>query len=173
MTNSKKKGNYWENRLAEWLTVNGIKAWKDGASGGSNREKSDVGNNLNLHLEMKAGNQVPKKIYDWYDKVVLESNKTHNTPYVVVHKDNRPKDEFLFILNGYDWLELVSGEKLADLQSGIPNTDKWLIKSAIEALKKVLKILEKYSQGYFFRLKKLWKQENPIKIICITLVKHT
>ncbi len=39
MVNVKKKGNAWENRLAQWLTENGVKAFKDSASGGGNREK--------------------------------------------------------------------------------------------------------------------------------------
>ena len=144
MTNSKKKGNFWENRLSDWLNNNGIKAWKDGASGGGDKEKSDIGNNLNLHLEMKAGKQVPKKIYDWFDKAVLESNKTHNIPYIIVHRDNRPVEEFLFILNGYDWLDLIKGQSDTKIESVIPKTDQYAVKAGIEKLKKVLKILEKY-----------------------------
>ena len=49
MINPKKKGNLWENRLANWLKDNGIRAWKDGASGGGNREKGDIGNNLDMN----------------------------------------------------------------------------------------------------------------------------
>lgn len=145
MPNNKKKGNFWENRLADWLNENGIRAWKDGASGGGNREKSDIGNNLNLHLEMKAGNQVPKKIYDFYLQAESEAIRTKNTPIVVMHKDGRPKDEFMFLLNGYDFISLLTEKK--EVQGGIQQTDKWIVKSAIEALKKVLKLLEKYENN--------------------------
>ena len=54
MINVKKKGNKGENKFANWLVKNGIKAWKDSASGGGNNEKADIGNNLNLHFEVKT-----------------------------------------------------------------------------------------------------------------------
>ena len=52
--NSKKKGNAGENAFANFLVRNGIKVWKDSASGGGTNEKGDVGNNLNIHFEIKT-----------------------------------------------------------------------------------------------------------------------
>ena len=139
--NSKKKGNFWENRWSDWLNNHGIKAWKDGQSGGGNRVKSDVDNNIDIHFEMKAGKQVPKKIYDFYDQATKDAEKTHNTPYVITHRDGRPKEEFLVIMNCYDWLDLYRGENEV---GDIDKNDKWVIKKAIDILKQVLKLLEKY-----------------------------
>ena len=56
--NVKKKGNLWENKLANWLTSKGIKAWKDGASEGGNREKGDIVNNIPCMSKSKDGKNI-------------------------------------------------------------------------------------------------------------------
>lgn len=106
--NSKKKGNLWENRWANWLRDNGIKAWKDGASGGGDREKGDVGNNLNLHMEVKGVKAINlKKVWA---KAQLECQKTHNQPLIAIHFDGMRDDEFLVVIDNHNWLDLVKGE---------------------------------------------------------------
>lgn len=56
MINVKKKGNAGENAFAKFLVDNGIKAWKDSASGGGDREKADVGCNIGMHFEKRQIN---------------------------------------------------------------------------------------------------------------------
>lgn len=143
MVNSKKKGNLWENRWANWLTYHGIKAWKDGLSGGGNKEKSDVGNNIDINFEVKAGKQVPKKVYDFYDQSEKDAVKTHNIPYVVMHRDGRPSDEFMVMMNSYDWLTLwKKAQEPKQVKHDKSREGKYLISSTIVILKKLLKYLE-------------------------------
>jgi len=136
MTNSKKKGNLWENRLANWLSDNGIKASKDGASGGGNREKGDIVNNINCTIESKATKTVHLK--EWWKQVETSANTHHNTPLLFIHQDGMREDEWLVVLNNYDWLDLVKGDKKIDTSYQDPKV-KWEIKNAVEALKKLLK----------------------------------
>ena len=136
MINSKKKGNLWENRLANWLTDNGIKASKDGASGGGNREKGDIVNNINCTIESKAAKNI--KTMEWWKQVVSSADKHHNTPLLFIHQDGMREDEWLVVLNNYDWLDLVKGDKKIDTSYQDPKI-KWDIKNAVEVLKKLLK----------------------------------
>ena len=144
MTNPKKKGNYWERKFAGWLKDNGINAWRDSGSGGGTREKSDIINNININFEVKSGKQVPKKIYDFYDQSIEASTKTHTTPLVVLHRDNRPQDEFLIVMNSYDWLDLWKKAQEPKVLTTESREQKWLIQNTIKMLKKLLKTLEKY-----------------------------
>ena|SRR3990167_1354986 len=140
MINSKKKGNLWENRFSNWLIDNGIKAWKDGMSGGGDREKADVGNNLNLHIEVKGVKKV--NLQKVWKKALQECEKTHNSPLIAIHFDGMKDDEFLIVINNYDWLDLVKGESAPIDMTYEDPKQKWAIKNLIEASKKVLKFYE-------------------------------
>ena len=140
MINSKKKGNAGENKFANWLIRNGIKAWKDGASGGGNNEKADVGNNLNIHFEVKTVKKINLKEV-WY-KAVYECQKTHNDPVLAIRFDGMPKDEWLITLHSDHFIDLVKGDR----ESGEDYQDpkhKWAISQLIESAKKVMKIYDK------------------------------
>lgn len=139
MTNAKKKGNAGENNFANWLIDNGIKAWKDGASGGGNREKADVGNNLNLHFEVKTVKKINLKEV-WY-KAVSECQKTHNDPVIAVHFDGMPQKEWLIVLHSNHFLDLITGEIEPNTTYEDPKK-KWAIKNMVESAKKVLKMYE-------------------------------
>lgn len=137
--NSKKKGNLWENRWANWLRDNGIKAWKDGASGGGDREKGDVGNNLNLHMEVKGVKAINlKKVWA---KAQLECQKTHNQPLIAIHFDGMRDDEFLVVIDNHNWLDLVKGEQAVPTPYEDPSL-KWAIKNMVDAGKKVIRMIE-------------------------------
>lgn len=143
MINAKKKGNHWENVWANWLRDNGIKAWKDGMSGGGNGEKGDVGNNLNLHMEVKAVKGI--NLQKVWKKAELECQKTHNNPLLAIHFDGMREDEFLVVINNYDWLDLVTKkpeEKIIIEQAEDSREKKWAIGNAITALKKLEKHYE-------------------------------
>src|SRR3990167_1160259 len=106
MINSKKKGNIWENRLANWLRDNGIKAYKDGASGGGSREKADVGNDLNIHFEVKGVKKI--SLHSVWKKACHECTKTHNEPVLAIHFDGMPDDKFLMVLDNDHFLDLLT-----------------------------------------------------------------
>jgi len=137
MINAKKKGNRGENNFANWLYDNGIKAFKDGQSGGGNREKSDVGNDIDFHFEVKTVKNL--SLQKAWRQAVRDSGKSHNTPAVVIHYDGMPKDEWLIVMDNHSWLELV--KKNMDLgKEFIDPKDKYAVRSLVESAKRVLKI---------------------------------
>lgn len=140
MVNAKKKGNAGENKFANWLIKNGIKAWKDGASGGGNNEKGDVGNNLNLHFEVKTVKKIG--LQEVWKKALHECGKTHNIPVLAIHFDNMPEEEWLMVLPSDYFIDLLKGESAPVDSTYEDPKQKWAIKNLIEASKKVLKFYE-------------------------------
>ena len=140
MVNSKKKGNHFENVWANWLIDNGIKAWKDGASGGGNREKGDVGNGLNLHMEIKAVQKI--NLQKVWKKALHECEKTHNNPLVAIHFNGMPEQDYIVVISNHDWQELIKGESAPVDSTYEDPKQKWAIQNAITALKKLLKHYE-------------------------------
>lgn len=140
MINSKKKGNRGENLFAQFLVKNGIKAWRDSASGGGMNEKADIGNNLNLHFEVKTVKRI--NLLQVWKKCLVECQKTHNIPVIVTHFDNMPENEWLMTISSQYFLELLQGESApVDMTYEDPRK-KYEVKNAIEALKRVLKHYE-------------------------------
>lgn len=140
MINAKKKGNKGENAFANWLIKNGIKAWRDGASGGGHNEKADIGNNLNLHFEVKTVKRIG--LMEVWKKALLECQKTHNLPVLAIHFDGMPEEEWLMVISSQHFLELLQGEsEPVDMTYEDPKK-KWAIKNLIEASKKVLRFYE-------------------------------
>lgn len=139
MVNVKKKGNVWENKLANWLIDNGIKAWKDAQSGGGNREKGDVGNNIDMTMESKAAKKI--ELMSWWKQVVASASKHKNSPVLFIHQDGMPDNEWLVVMHSEDWMDLVKGKLDIDTDYVDPQK-RWVIKQAIESLKKVLKIID-------------------------------
>ena len=105
MINSKKKGNLWENRLANYLRDNGIKAWKDSASGAGSRERGDIGNNLDFTIESKAAKNI--KLMDWWRQVGHSASMHRNSPVLFIHQDGMARDSWLVVMESGDWLELI------------------------------------------------------------------
>lgn len=143
MINSKKKGNHFENVFANWLKDNGIKAFKDTMSGGGNREKGDISNNLNLHIEVKAVAGI--NLQKVWKKALLECEKTHNSPLIAIHFNGMPEDKFLIVIDNYDWLDLIKkpeDEKIVTEVIEDNRDKKWAIQNAITSLKKLLKMYE-------------------------------
>ena len=106
--NAKKKGNKGENAFANWLVANGIKAWKDGASGGGNNEKADIGNNLNIHFEVKTVKKI--NLMETWKKALHECAKTHNDPVLAVHFDGMPEGKWLMVLDSDHFIDLLTKE---------------------------------------------------------------
>lgn len=137
MVNVKKKGNIWENKLANWLKDHGVRAWKDGASGGGSREKGDIGNDLDMTIESKAGKNI--KLMEWWKQVDESASMHHNSPVLFIHQDGMPDNNWLVVMNSEDWIEFIKEKKETDYQDP---TRKWEIKSLIDAAKKVIKHYE-------------------------------
>lgn len=139
MVNSKKKGNHWENNLANWLRDNGIKAWKDGMSGGGNREKGDIGNNLNMTIESKAAKNI--KLMDWWKQVKHSASQHLNAPVLFIHQDGMPEEEWLVVMNNHDWLEAIKSPKVEIGETTDDRGMKWALEGLKIAVNKVLKYL--------------------------------
>ena len=129
---AKKKGNAGERRFAEWLTHNGIRAWRDAGSGGGNREKSDVGNNINANFEVKTVKKI--NLLKAWNQTESAAEKTHNTPYVVVHFDGMRDGEWLMVMDNYSWLELYKQARQPKNIYEPSRQFKW----KLETLKKIM-----------------------------------
>ena len=129
----------FENRLANWLRDNGIKAWKDGASGGGSREKGDIGNNINMTMESKAAKNI--KLMEWWKQVKKSANVHHNPPVLFIHQDGMGEKEWLVVMHNEDWLDLIKGEKEVKTDYQKPEM-KWAMMNAREAIRKAIKFLE-------------------------------
>lgn len=144
MVNSKKKGNIWENKLANWLRdVVGIKAYKDGQSGGGSREKGDVGNNANMTIECKATKKI--ELPAWWRQVSKSASIHHNTPVLFIHQDGMPDQEWLVVIHSNDWAELVTGATEVDTSYIDPSEErqnKYKVDNLIRSAKEVLRIYE-------------------------------
>jgi Holliday junction resolvase len=139
--NVKKKGNAGENRFANWLQANGIKAFKNSSSG-ANTNKSDVHNSLNANFEVKTVKRI--NLQDAWKQSRRDAEMSHATPYVVIHFDGMPQDEWLMVMHSEDWLDLVKQNAPIETQSYTDPKVVWAIKRMVDAAKVVIKSLEKY-----------------------------
>jgi Holliday junction resolvase len=136
--NPKKKGNAGENAFANWLVDNGIKAWKDGASGGGNNEKGDIGNNLNLHIEVKTVKKI--NLLEVWKKARHECEKTHNDPVLAIRFDGMPERKWLMVLDSDHFLDLLTKEEGVKTDYQDPKM-KWALTGLKNAINSVLKFL--------------------------------
>jgi Holliday junction resolvase len=139
--NFKKKGNAGENRFANWLQSNGIKAFKNSSSG-ANTNKSDVHNSLNANFEVKTVKRI--NLQEAWKQSRRDAEMSHTTPYVVIHFDGMPQDEWLIVMHSEDWLDLVKQNVPIETQSYTDPKVVWAIKRMVEAAKVVIRLLEKY-----------------------------
>jgi len=140
--NSKKKGNLWENRWANWLKNNGItsNARRNRGSGGG-LYKSDVHNDLGISFEVKAGKAI--SLQKAFTQSQRDAEKSRTTPYVVIHYDGMPEDTFYVVMTNWDWADLIKkAQEPKTTQYAFNRQDKYTIQHAIKSLKDVLKLLE-------------------------------
>lgn len=137
MPNSKKKGNIWENKLAKWLSSYGVKAYKDGFSGGGNREKGDIINNLNMTIESKAAKNI--KLMEWWEQVSKSASLQRNKPVLFIHQDGMPDNNWLVVMDSNDWIEHIQGENEAEIDNTLDWTQKNALDNLIRSCKEVLK----------------------------------
>lgn len=141
--NSKKKGNAWENRLAAWLHSHGIKAWKDGASGGGNREKGDIGNNLDMTIESKACKK--PLLEKWWEQTCRAASKHRNSPVLFIHLDGMPDREWMVVMHSNDWVEMVKNAKqvpqIVEVAAEDSREKLWAMNNLKVAVQKAMKYL--------------------------------
>ena len=138
--NSKKKGNRYENLWANWLRDNGVKAYKDGASGGGTREKSDVGNDIDYSFQVTAGKKIP--IQKKWRQAIRDAEMVHDTPCLVIHFDGMAEDQFLVVLNNYDWLKAIKGDKIEIGDTQNDRERRHTLENLKYAIGRALKVLE-------------------------------
>ena len=134
MVNSKKKGNHWENVWANWLKDSGIRAWKDGASGGGIIEKSDVGNDIDYSFQVKAVKKL--SLQEAWRQAKRDAALVQDIPCVVVHFDGMAEDEFLVVMNNKDWLAEITAKRVATESKRLP---AWKFKKLKDAVNDILR----------------------------------
>jgi len=102
--NAKKKGNKGENAFANWLRENGIKAFRNSASG-ANAWKGDIGNNLDLTIEVKTCKAL--NLRKAWSQVDRDASMARNSPLLAIHFDGMPEKSWLIVLHSEDWLEKI------------------------------------------------------------------
>lgn len=142
MVNVKKKGNLWENRLTNWLTEHGFKAYRDSASGGTSKEKGDISNNEGYTIESKAAKNI--SLMEWWRQVDKSASLQGNAPLLFIHQDGMPDNEWLVVMHNNDFIELWQGNK-GEVE--VSTKLDWNERRAIESLKtnanQVLKIIDR------------------------------
>lgn len=139
MPNAKKKGNIWENKLANWLRSHGFKAYKDPSSG-SFYEKGDIANDMGLTIESKAAKKV--NLMEWWKQVDEAAAHQRNEPVLFIHVDGMPDNEWLVVQHSEDWIEARKGNSETEQNYQDPKA-KWAFQNARDALRQALKYLEK------------------------------
>lgn len=139
---SKKKGNRGENAWANWMQTQGFSVYRNSSSG-SNANKSDAHNDLGMNFEIKTVKKL--NLQRAWKQSCNDAFMSHAVPTVIIHFDGMPKDNWLVVMNNWDWLELVKKNMgLEGATTGIQKQDIWKLKDLLQRLKSTIKILEKY-----------------------------
>lgn len=145
--NAKKKGNRGENEFALWLQSHGFKAYKNGSSGG-NINKSDIHNNLDANFEVKTVKKLNLK--EAWAQSNRDASMARSTPYVCIHFDGMPKNEWLVVMHSEDWVEMMKKSRGMEEKDEAPQLlniqedreKRWAAENAKSAITKLLKTLE-------------------------------
>jgi Holliday junction resolvase len=143
--NPKKKGNHGENLFANWLKKEGICNAYRNSSSGSNERKSDVHNDINCNFEVKTVKSLNLK--KAFKQSQADCRMTHATPYVVVHFDGMPENDWLMVMTNHDWKELIMK---SEIRGDIIVKDSWdktnainKIQYAMDCLRQAKRLLNK------------------------------
>lgn len=140
MVNAKKKGNSWENKLANWLSDHGFRARKDGASGGTAREKGDIHNNEGFTIESKAYKQLA--LQEWWRQVTKSASLQGNSPLLFIHQDGMPDNEWMVVMHSEDWIDMWKKQKgEVEVKETLDPNLRWKIEKTVYALKELMKEL--------------------------------
>lgn len=154
MTNSKKKGNAGENAFADFMQEHGVQGWRDGASGGGNRSKSDINNNVDLTIEVKTVKRA--NVRKIMRQAEIAAEKHRNTPISAIRLDGMPKGEWYIVMKSGDWIEMLVAARAyqspAFERKMIETTHdtrdiKYKLSRAILSNKELLKSLDEYGES--------------------------
>lgn len=151
MKTAKQKGKQLENYVMEEIIKRGLddRAIRDGASGASNKEKRDINTNMTL-LGRLAGieckNHAVPHIKDWWEQT-QKLEQLEYEPILIYKLKGESLGDSKAVIYATTLLDLIKNQKEENdnIGTGIQQGDKWIIKSGIELLKKILKVMEKYS----------------------------
>jgi Holliday junction resolvase len=138
--NAKRKGNQGENKFANWCREQGLEVWRNSGSG-SGIAKSDANNSLGINFEIKTVKALNlKKAWKQSER---DANMTHSIPYVVVHFDGMGDNEWLIVMDNYNWLELMKNKPGVITNPLETNRNlKWKVEKLKQAANDVIKELE-------------------------------
>jgi hypothetical protein len=144
----KEKGKQLENYVMDEIIKRGLddRAIRDGASGASNREKRDVNTSMEILGRLsgiECKNQAVPHIKDWWQQA-QRLERLGYEPILVYKLFGEGLGDSKAVIYLSTLLDLVAHQGDSDQQTGIPSSDKWLIRNAIDILKKLLKVFEKY-----------------------------
>ena len=148
--NNKTKGKALENYISDQIIEKGLddRSIRDGGSGAGNREKRDINTSM-LVLGRTAGieakNHKVPHIKDWWSQTQRLEQLGYE-PILVYKLGGEGYGDTKAVIYLDTLLELIKGQNGAPTGSGIPSGDRWIVKKAIDTLKQVLKILEKYNK---------------------------
>ena len=138
MVNVKKKGNRNENDFANWLQANGIKAYRNSASGATTA-KGDINNSLDMTIECKHVKKI--NLQEAWKQVKRDAEMASNTPLLAIRFDGMPENTWLMVMNSGDWLEAVKSPKVEVSETTDDRSMKWAMEGLKIALNKVLRYL--------------------------------
>ena len=150
MKTAKQKGKALENHIMQEIIKRGLddRCIRDGASGASNREKRDINTNMTILGRMagiEAKNHAVPHIKDWWEQT-QRLEQLEYEPILVYKLKGEGLGDSKAVVYLSTLLDLIKNQKEQNDNegTGIQQSDKWIIKTGIESLKKVLKVLEKF-----------------------------
>lgn len=112
------------------------------AGSGNGLDKNDI-RIPSLNIEIEAKNQKSIALIDWWEQTKRQRT-LGNTGVLAIRNPKEPEfKETLIVLDLEDFIELLEnqgGEK--EVTTSFDPKDKWIIRNAIEANKKVIKLFE-------------------------------
>ena len=147
MKTAKQKGKQLEQYITDEIIKRGLddRAKRDGASGAGNREKRDVDTSMTIlgrTAGIEAKNHKVPHIKDWWQQT-QKLEVLGYEPILVYKLFGESLKEAKAVIYLSTLLDLLA-EKTQTENTGIPSGDKWKVKRAIDSLKDVFKILDKY-----------------------------
>lgn len=145
---ARQKGKDLENYISDQIIAKGLDdgSNRDGASGAGNREKRDVNTSviiLGRTMGIEAKNHSVAKMQDWWRQTV-ELEKLGYEPVLIYKLFGESMGEAKAVIRLDTLLELIKHQSDTEIQTGVARSDKWILQGAVEALKKAIKVLEKF-----------------------------
>ena len=143
------KGKSFENYIAEQIRNKGLdlNAKRSLGSGSTILEKADIDTDMMIlgrNAGIEAKNVKTPHIKDWWKQAQL-LEKLGREPVLVYKLGGESMGDAKVVIYLDTLLELIKHQNNAEIQSGVPKSDQYAVKDGIESLKKIIKILEKYT----------------------------